>query len=362
MNQRRLATISIVAAALLAACGGGSDSPPPDKIAYTKVVSFGDSLSDVGSYAVSGIAAIGGGKYTVNGPGVQIWVERLAASLKLPAPCAAQTGLNANQALVGFPPAPVVNKPGCFDYAQGGSRVTDPIGVGNAATLAAGQSSGALGQLTVPVRTQIANHLAASGGSFSGTELVTVLAGANDLFVQLGIVSASVAAGGNSTLAGQTANEAMGRAGTELAGYIKTQIVSKGAKRVVVVTVPDVSKSPFGRAQAASTRDLIELMSFVFNQKLLEGLADTPEVLVVDLYQLFRAWVADPGAYGFSNIAGPACNPAVAVLGSLGCSAGTVVPGDISKYLFADPVHPTPYGHELFARAVIDALSAAGWQ
>jgi len=55
-----------------------------------------------------------------------------------------------------------------------------------------------------------------------------------------------------------------------------------------------------------------------------------------------------------------ACNMTV-VATSLMCSAATTVSGDVSKYMFADGVHPTPYGHELFGKAAIEALTAKGW-
>ena len=99
----------------------------------------------------------------------------------------AQTGLQAS-GLFGNLAGPVVNHAECTAYGQGGSRVTDPIGPWNAAMLALptadAQFMGQLGQLTSPVADQIARHLAAHGGSFNGKELVTVLAGANDVFVQ----------------------------------------------------------------------------------------------------------------------------------------------------------------------------------
>ena len=362
MNFAHIVSTALATTLLLAACGGSDDDDPrPEAIEYTRLVSFGDSLSDVGSYKVSGVAAAGGGKYTVNGPDAQIWVERLAATANVPAPCAAQTGLNADQAIVGFPPAPVTGHPDCFDYAQGGARVTDPIGIGNAATLAAGQSQGALGALTVPVKTQITNHLTAHGGTFGDTALVTVWAGSNDLFVQLSVVSATVAGGGNAQTAGQAATQQMGVAGAELAAYVKSLIVANGAKRVVLVNVPDISKTPFGLAQAQNTRDLIELMAFTFNEQLKHDLAGVPEVLIVDAYQAFRAIAADPAAFGVTNATTPACDLTKARLGSLVCSAATLIPGDVSRYMFADPVHPTPYGYQLVADTVIGALRDKGW-
>ncbi len=360
MSLLRLGTALLVSTGLLVACGGGDDDPPAaPKITYTKLVSFGDSLSDVGTYATPGlVGATGGGKYTVNGAGAQVWIERLATAAKVPAPCAAMVGLNSVGPLAGFASAATA-KAGCYGYAQGGARVTNPVGPGNVATLPS-SSSGALGQLTVPVMQQITNHLTAAGGSFAGTDLVTVLAGANDLFMQVATVQATVAAGGNATTAGQAATVAMGQAGGELAAYIKAMMVAKGAKRIVVVGIPDVSVTPDSLAQPQSSRDLVQLMAFTFNAQLQFGLQGVAEVLYVDGYTAIQQWAANPGAYGLSNVKTPACNAAL-VATSLMCTAATTISGDTSKYMFADGVHPSPYGHELFSKTVIEALTAKGW-
>jgi phospholipase/lecithinase/hemolysin len=194
MHQYKLAA-GLVIAAILAGCGSSSGSAgnQSTKIQFTSQVSFGDSLSDVGTYAVGEVAALHGGKYTVNtlAPSEQNWTELMAATLGLPAPCAAQTGLD-GLASDGFS-VPVVNHSGCFGYSQGGSRITLPYGPGNANLDPALGGSPVLGQLTVPVVTQMQNHLNAIGGKFSGTEVVFVLAGANDVFVNY--ATAAVAAG-----------------------------------------------------------------------------------------------------------------------------------------------------------------------
>ena len=190
--------LALLMAAALAACGGsGSEGGDQSlKVQYTAQVTFGDSLSDVGTYAVVGVAALGGGKYTINGDGTATsaaltgknWTELLAAQLGLPAPCAAQTGLTGDASL-GFQVA-IKNDSKCFGYAQGGARVTEAVGPGNTAT------GSPLGQMTVPVVTQIANHLAVSGGKFSGTELVDITVGGNDVAMQLGMLSAGATAAG----------------------------------------------------------------------------------------------------------------------------------------------------------------------
>ena len=72
MKVWKYALSAVGTALVLVACGGGNDAPAPvvaapvAKPVFTKLVSFGDSLSDVGTYKVGLIAAVGGGKFTVN--------------------------------------------------------------------------------------------------------------------------------------------------------------------------------------------------------------------------------------------------------------------------------------------------------
>jgi outer membrane lipase/esterase len=349
-NLRSLA-VCVVAAATLAACGGGGDGDQTPKIKYSNLVSFGDSLSDVGTYSVSTIKAVGGGQYNVNGASSKNWTELLAAQLGVSAPCPAQTGLKS--VIPNIPAVPVVNKSGCFGYGQGGSRVTNAVGIGNIASYPA-DPSGALGQLTDPVLNQIQRHLAASGGSFKADELVTVLAGGNDVFANLGALSAGA-------LTPTQAITAVGTAGGELAAYVKNLIVAKGAKYVVVVNLPNVSKTPFAYSLDAQTQGLIQLMSTTFNEQLAKGL-DGVDVLLVDAFAQSNDQAVNPAQYSISNGKVPACDLAKTIFASsLVCNATTLVAGDVSKYQFADGVHPTPYGYQLLAQFVSKNLAAKGW-
>ncbi|CDG81195.1 SGNH/GDSL hydrolase family protein [Janthinobacterium agaricidamnosum] len=202
MHQTKFA-LAVLAAAVLAGCGGSSNGDQTLKAKYSAQVSFGDSLSDVGSYAVGTIAALKGGKFTINGDNTATngaltgsnWTELMAAQFSLPAPCPAQTGLDGD-ARQGFS-VPVKFNAGCYGYAMGGSRVTNPVGPNNKLT------GSALGALTVPVVTQIKNHLAAVGGKFKGDEIVFVMAGGNDALFQLGALQAAATAAG--TAAGKDA-------------------------------------------------------------------------------------------------------------------------------------------------------------
>ena len=238
--------LAALTAAVLAGCGGSGGGDQTLKVKYTAQVSFGDSLSDVGSYAVGTVAALKGGKFTINGDNTAInpeltgknWTEHLAAQFGLPAPCAAETGLEGNAAQ-GFSVARV-KKAGCFGYAMGGSRVTNPVGPNNKLT------GSALGALTVPVTTQIANHLAASGGKFSGTEVVFVMAGGNDLLFQLGSLQAAATAAGTAAgsatfastliplLAAGATNPAT--AGAAITAAVRTASGAPGATTTTIVT------------------------------------------------------------------------------------------------------------------------------
>src|SRR4051812_8213013 len=75
------AMVALMLALMLAACGGSgeggngggggpvlaADAPQVAPPRFSVQVTFGDNLSDVGSYAVGSVAGLGGGKFTING-------------------------------------------------------------------------------------------------------------------------------------------------------------------------------------------------------------------------------------------------------------------------------------------------------
>ncbi len=458
------------AAVLVAACGGGGDGNQAPAVSYSAVVSFGDSLSDAGTYKVGPVAALGGGLFTVNGIGGSVgadpvpsynWAQLVSAAAVGKINCSARTG--------GFGVAEATI-PGCTNYAQGGSRVTDPVGPGN---------KGKTGTVfnaaqTEPVVAQLGYFLADAGGSFTGKELVTVLAGANDIFGQTGILTANATLVGGQALgtslvtqlisglapanqataqvaigtaiATESANPAatptsiitaaITAAGTDAfvntyanpnlanaaaiganagaaataagnayaagagaqaavtgmvtaAGQLVAQVqamATKGAKHIVVVNLPDVSQTPFARAtivyntdgsvKDSSQQQLVLAMTTAFNQALQAGLAVAPDtasngILLVDVFSENKRQLADPAHYALVNIKDVACDltspanafatPGKADGSSLVCNTNNRIPGDTSHYMFADGVHPTPYGHKLLAQYVTQKLVLAGW-
>lgn len=384
MKHFKLALSCIATAALLSACGGGDD-----RIQFTQVVTFGDSISDAGTYRVGTIAQLGGGKFTVNGAGDKVWSEALATALGAPAQCAAQTGLLPNNGVTG---AAVVNHASCNNYAQGSSRVT-AVGSGpnGVALQQAPFNQVNLGLMADSIQNQMTRHLA-KAGAFGASELVTVNGGGNDFFMQLGAVGAAAGGGaaavGAGTIAGwpdatltavgaggaaavnaasSAAVTAMGQAGAELASYVKLLVVGKGALYVVVRNLGDLNSTPMGASFDAGTKQLSTAMTTTFNAQLKQGLAGVAGVIYFDDYTRGQAIVANPSGSGYSNIAGAACGlnafsaPGELIGSSIVCTAATLIPGDTSKYAFVDQVHPTPYAHQDAARHAVTLMREAGW-
>jgi phospholipase/lecithinase/hemolysin len=99
-----------------------------------------------------------------------------------------------------------------------------------------------------------------------------------------------------------------------------------------------------------------------FNGALKTGIDALPQVAQVDVYALSQDALANPAVYGLTNTTAPACGPNLVGGNSLMCTVGNVYPGvDASHVMFADTVHPTPYGHWLIARQVATVMAARGW-
>lgn len=389
-----------LAALLLAACGGGGDDPvipgsggptggPSSRGTFTAVVSFGDSLSDVGAYAPAtsltgnGAAPYFGGKFTTNsGPASAtgtVWVENLATSMGL-AVTPHEVGFAGTSVICPAAAASAALAGTCTGYGQGGSRVTDPNGIGKSG-----------GALTVPMKAQIANHLARFG-NFKSSDLVLVFGGNNDVFTQFGIFAATAGQVQAQAAAGQLtttqANAALSEAQTiayvaiqkaalELAGYVKSDIVAKGGTYVAVMNLPDSAQSPFGSTiPSASAKAVLSGLVNEFNLWLRTGLDGAP-VLWIDTNAFFKTVYANPATYGFVNNTVPACDAtkiaavtanAVTDGSSLFCNSTPGAPynglrtgADVNTWAFADGVHPTTGGHKVISDEARRVLVARGW-
>jgi phospholipase/lecithinase/hemolysin len=405
-NRRHLAAIAAAAALFLAACGGG-DGPatevpntagpsgaPTTVGTFTRVVSFGDSLSDLGAYApATSLAGNGtppffGGRFTTNAYNTYASASQQSTSPIWPEIVAGALGLVITPHEVGFgttsvkcPIATAVPTLAgtCTGYGQGGARVADPNGIGKSG-----------GALTVPLTTQVANHLARFG-NFTANDLVFVFGGNNDVFYQHGAYMQTMQLLGGNLAAGKitqaefdaaaaTAREGalaeMKTVARALGALIKTSILGKGAKYVAVLNLQDSSNTPYGGTLSSANKAFLGEMSAEFNTWLVDALSGQP-VRIVDIRAATAAVIASPGTYGVTNVTVPACDAAkISVItggketggSSLVCNRTPGAPfngirtgADPDTWLFADGVHPTTKGHALYGGTVLSALRSFGW-
>ncbi len=383
--------LGAIALAVLTACGGGDPKGPPAPSTNdtTRVVAFGDSLTDGGAYSRGNALILQGqglpanlpvGKFTnsqatVAGGG-DLWVEALAKRLG--------TTIAPERFEVGAA-SPVAGSNGqnsasnAHNYAQGGSRVAKVPGVGcnpNAAGACTAQAA-------VPVSVQIDRALAK--GRFNATDLVVLWAGANDVFFNATVAGADVQAATIAAGRPLTAAETQAIVGKyviemEQAGLAALDQVRRlkaaGAERVVLMTIPNAAMSPFGVAGGASTQGLVTALADAYNNQLKREvqLAD-PGVLLFDAGALAATWYQNPTANGFVNVQAPVCDvPAALGSSSSFCFIAGPTPGPTNPFLrvlpagvtqdnslFADAVHPSLAAHAKFGTAVYDALKAKGW-
>ena len=449
MRNRVWIALALASALGLAGCGGGGNPAPPALATvssvnaastapttpptggFKQVVAFGDSLSDDGAYTLAAISTYSvapynvpftglpyaaGGQFTVNGDTTGNWTGDLATSLGLGLTpnligygttsgvmYLGASGATSTVTTCGFSVSqPPSDQATCTNFAQGGSMVSNPDGIGHST-----------GALTIPVTTQVQNYLSQFGGSFNSDQLVTVLAGNNDIFTALGTVSATVtqavtqavtsALQQNPNLtaaqiaaiqataqqdataqAAAVAQATVAQAADELAAQVNL-ITSKGAKYVMVYTLPDSSLTPFGRGlpytgatppqappagyvcdNTVTTTPcyLLSNLVQVFNQRLLNDLQGQP-VKVLDGYSLLNQEVANASQFGFTNVTTPWCDPATT--SSLLCNVNTpytaagASTANLGSWLFADSVHPTPAGYQIIASTTLQAMKGFGW-
>jgi phospholipase/lecithinase/hemolysin len=370
--------IASAAVAMLAACGGGgggdssntgsNNSSIPSGGVNLQVVSFGDSLSDVGTYAPVITASFGGGRFTTN-PG-EVWTQKVAEYY----------GGTLSAAYLGGFGQPLVASSG-LGYAQGGARVQDPNGEGHAASSV---TNAAYAQATtVPVTQQVQNYISAHG-SFNANQLVLVNGGANDIFELEPTIQTAIetdVAGGMdpATAIQKEAIANLGPVAQTFAGVIR-QIVAAGAAHVVVSNVPDIGQTPLGVAGGASAQQLLTALSTVYNTVLtqsIQGLGlSSNQVIQIDAFNWQDGITANYQANGFTvSNTGTACNIAAMVANatkfgvadpsafgsSLFCSPQLyTVAGADQTYMFADTLHPTTHLHALFAAYVEQQVAKSG--
>jgi len=293
-----------------------ASTPAAATTSYSKVVSFGDSLSDTGNFLqvttiLSGLGIPGfpiplpqaGDYYNGRFSNGRVAVEVLADGLK--------GTLNDGQSLF------------LENYAYGGAQTGQSGNLPN---------TGMLAQLD-----SYAKSLAPGVGA-DGNALYFVWGGGNDL--------RSIA--DNPGQAQQIIGGALNNLGT-----IVTTLYGMGARNFLVPNLPDLGLTPEGLSGGAVGSFLATAASEAFNTNLsnlvLAPLSGLPGIhlMTLDAMAAQRAIIASPATYGLSNV-------------TQGCFTGYVgVPGTQcatpNQYFYWDKVHPTASVHEILGSQMLAA-------
>jgi phospholipase/lecithinase/hemolysin len=279
---------------------------------HSAVYAFGDSLSDAGNVSIGTLGNLpvggvySGGRFS-NG---NVWVQDLAQNLGLP------------------PVKPSLA--GGTDYAFGGAE-TGPTAVhaANPTDLPA-----QLGQFVASVPQP------------SATALYTVWAGSNDVL--------DIA---NSTQTPAQQEASVQQAVTNETSFIDG-LIAHGAKDLVVLGVPDLGKTPYEMARPASDATS-SMLAQSYNTDLGTALrqivaSGAASIDFVNTFGLLDTAIANPGAYGLTNVTQPVwsgnlTDPHSGTLAATGAGQ--------NGYLFFDDLHPTAAGHFLLASAVTQSLT-----
>jgi phospholipase/lecithinase/hemolysin len=253
---------------------------------------FGDSLSDVGNlYAISGSTFPPDPPYwqgrVSNGP---VWVEQLAERLNL------ESTPDNNFAVAGA-------MTGDGNLNERPDRLnTDLPGLAD----------------------EIAQFVGSLTGPADPDALYVVWAGANNFFDPENLTP-----------------EGAGQAIIETITAVST-LQSYGAEHILLGNLPDLGLTPDGLASGMGT--LLTGFSIGYNQALQAALTGYGlDVVLFDSFTSFNEVVADPSAYGLSNV-------------TTACFDGAQICGNPDEYLFWDGVHPTTKGHQVLAEIVFQQL------
>ena len=300
-----------------------------------QVVSFGDSLSDAGTYWF---------RFTTN-PGLT-FAQHLALHYgQMPFP---------NQHLDRYREAFQGRRgetgPGGLDYAEGGARA-------NRAYSAVSQEPEGK---PISARQQL-NHFVQQHRRFTADQLVTLFVGTNDVAYNYDPkISPTLAKRlrENRPPPKEIMGAEIGRveAAADDTAAIARDILKEGAKRLVVFELFDLRQSPW--FQTAAARTYVSVLVKAFNKRLRTGIPkDSEHVLVLDTDTWVNDLIANAARYGFNHAAhADACgDPNLDY-----CYPETQATPDADQtYIFAAGEHLTTHAHQLLAEYVIKRVNAS---
>lgn len=258
---------------------------------FSSVVVYGDSLSDNGNlFAATGQP--GAPYYQGRRSDGLVAVEQLAAALGTP--------------LLDF--AWIGATTGIGNYADGGTPTT-------------------LGSFSLPGMQAEFAATQASLGPYLASGLFIVWGGPNDFL--------------SPSPLDLTPQAIVSRAiGDELG--IVTSLELLGAHNILVPGMPDLGLTPYFRSLGSAAAAQGSAITDAYNAALRSSLPSG--VLFYDTATLLRSIVANPGAYGFTNVTDP-------------CFNGATVCANPSQYVFFDSFHPTSATDRLAAEGFLETVT-----
>ena len=276
--------------------------------AYSALYIFGDSLSDSGNNAIvfapntTPVPIPGNdfiptfpyasGRYT-NGP---VWAEDFASAL----------GLSASPSRLGG-----------TNYASGGA-LTGPLNPGPFPNL----------------ETQVALFLLDHANTAPGSALYVVAGGGDNARAALNSAAACL---GDALCIQSVIVAAAQTYATDIATIVGALELA-GATNFVVWNVPDIGLTPAVESFGPQASFLGTLIAASMNAAELSAIGGNPGVRLFDLFGLVDDVVANPGAFGFTNVTDA-------------CARFTTC--DPSTFVFWDGIHPTSGGALVISNAML---------
>jgi len=285
------------------------------KTTYSKLIVFGDSLSDPGNaYLLTGQLSVPpytlipdapyavGDKHFSNG---STWAEVLAKGLQLGS-------------------GPAYADPVAFsNFAVGGGRARSVTGV--------------------DLSDQVGLYLSSHGGTADPDALYAIMIGGNDIRDAIVAFQADPS--------GTTSAQILQSAVTSVANNIQSLAVA-GARHFLISNAPNLALVPAVSQQGPLAEFVARLLSTQYNGGLESVVASLTrafslDTAQLDMYNLLQSLVAVPQRIGLENVTDTCIHPGVLV--DAQCE-------DPDDYLFWDGIHPTHTVHKFLARKALLAL------
>ena len=340
---------------------------------FSQVIVFGDSLSDAGNISLASDPSIQPPLEFTTNPGSVI-VQNIANhyGYSLTASLAGGTDYAWGGAGV------LTNSPGT---PSGVPTITDQVN----AYLAAGSvnsnalysmwggandifyaatSAGAASTAQALIAQNVAAQIAQLEGAGYTAAQIQALTPSITTQVTALVTQQVLAAAGVSTLESAAQAQASIIAAAQQEVKLIGQLQAAGVKNMLVFNLPNIGLTPDATEEGASAAAALTGLSGLYNGELNAGIQQLGRgVIPVNTYALLNELIANPSAYGFTNVTTPACG-----VGSSSVQCGpqgsglpyTYAPGTNETYLFADGVHPTLAADRLLSQAVLAEIAAPG--